>query len=87
MERSDAIYLNIDHLQLGVGGNNSWGKTALPAYQLKSKQAAYAYRILPIRNKQSVDSFVRFPANEATRVRTAAFLDFELVGENQISFP
>lgn len=51
MERSDSIFLNIDHRQLGVGGNNSWGMTALPKYQLRVDEAAYSYRIWPIRKE------------------------------------
>ena len=51
MERSDFIYLNLDHKQLGVGGNNSWGATALEKYQLKAHEQEFGYRITPISNK------------------------------------
>ena len=36
MEPSEYVHFNVDHKQLGVGGNTSWGATALPAYQLCS---------------------------------------------------
>ena len=42
MNRSEDIFLNIDHRQLGVGGNNSWGKTALNRYQLKKNNLVSA---------------------------------------------
>jgi beta-galactosidase len=40
----DDIYLNIDHKQMGVGGINSWGPTALPKYSLPYEE--YSYRFL-----------------------------------------
>ena len=53
MERSPAIHLNIDLVQTGVGGNNSWGATCLPKYYLDKKEYQYSYRIKPI-NKASL---------------------------------
>ncbi|MBD5782470.1 DUF4981 domain-containing protein [Pelagicoccus sp. NFK12] len=41
-------YLNIDLLQLGVGGDNSWGATPLEQYLPKEKAYRYSYRIEPI---------------------------------------
>jgi beta-galactosidase len=38
----DAIYLNVDDRQMGVGGINSWGPTALERYSLP--YASYEYR-------------------------------------------
>lgn len=49
MERSEDVYLNIDHKQMGVGGNNSWGATALEKYQLNKKKYNYSYIIQPIK--------------------------------------
>ncbi|MCK4960079.1 MAG: DUF4981 domain-containing protein, partial [Planctomycetes bacterium] len=48
MKRSDDIYLNIDAVQTGVGGTNSWGATPLDPYQLKAKKYRYSYRIAPV---------------------------------------
>ena len=39
-ERS-AVHLNIDHAQMGVGGDNSWGDIALPKYQLRAKNITF----------------------------------------------
>jgi len=58
MERSDDIFLNVDHKQLGVAGNNSWGATALEAYQLREKQASYSYRIRPISKSDTAESIM-----------------------------
>jgi len=58
MERSKDIFLNIDHIQLGVGGDNSWGATAHGKYQLREKTYTYSYRMRPISAGQSVDKLV-----------------------------
>lgn len=44
----DFVYLNIDHAQMGVGGDNSWGLICLPEYQLDAKSYAYRYRVAPV---------------------------------------
>jgi beta-galactosidase len=42
----DVITINIDHLQSGVGGTNSWGARPLPQYQIPPKGSyEYAFRL------------------------------------------
>ena len=41
--------LNVDFAQMGVGGDNSWGATALPEYLLDSHWYSFAYIIEPVR--------------------------------------
>ena len=43
------ITLNIDLLQMGVGGNDSWSDVAAPLeqYQIKSKPYHYSFYIVP----------------------------------------
>ena len=48
MERAENIFLNIDAVQCGVGGNTSWGKRALDAYRPLESKYHYAYRLLPV---------------------------------------
>ena len=48
MQRSDVIHLNIDHLQMGVGGNNSWGASAMGPYLLKNESMHYHFRMVPV---------------------------------------
>lgn len=50
MERTDSIILNIDHTQLGLGGNDSWGSTALPTYLPNRGEYTYRYLIEPFYN-------------------------------------
>jgi beta-galactosidase len=40
--------LNVDFAQMGVGGDNSWGLTALPQYRLNDKVYQYSYTIEPL---------------------------------------
>ena len=37
-------YLNVDYKQMGVGGTNSWGTTALPEYSLPYQEYRYGFR-------------------------------------------
>ncbi|MBF0198985.1 MAG: discoidin domain-containing protein, partial [Planctomycetes bacterium] len=71
MTRSDDVYVNIDYKQQGVGGNTSWGATALPAYQLKEKTYMYSYRIRPITSAQGVESLL----NSAVEAKIVRFSD------------
>jgi beta-galactosidase len=38
-------YLNVDYRQMGVGGTNSWGVTALPQYSLPYGEYRYRFRL------------------------------------------
>jgi len=45
--KRDYIWLNIDHTQMGVGGDNSWGRKPYDQYLLKAGQYSYTYTISP----------------------------------------
>jgi len=49
------ITLNIDHLQMGVGGDDSWTPNAWPdeEFRIEPGRHAYAFRILPVRAGQA----------------------------------
>ena len=47
LKERDAVYLNIDHKQMGVGGNNSWGALPLEKYRLTYKDYSYSFWIKP----------------------------------------
>ena len=59
MERSESIHVNIDHVQAGVGGNNSWGATPLSRYQLKARPVRYGFRMIPIERIDDIERHVR----------------------------
>jgi beta-galactosidase len=43
----DFIDLNIDHLQMGVGGDDSWGARVHNQYTLPAKNYRYGFRLIP----------------------------------------
>ena len=51
----DLININIDHSQMGVGGDNSWGNLPLEAYQIKPENLSFDYVISPIRYNLIID--------------------------------
>ena len=44
----DLIAVHLDHRQLGVGGDNSWGAQPLEQYRIPVETAAWAYRLTPL---------------------------------------
>lgn len=49
------ITLNIDLVQMGVGGNDSWSEVAAPLeqYQLKAKNYQYSFYLVPLAGKKT----------------------------------
>ncbi|WP_187269307.1 glycoside hydrolase family 2 TIM barrel-domain containing protein [Algibacter pacificus] len=45
----DLVNVNIDHVQMGVGGDTSWWARPLEKYQIKAENMSYAYAIIPIK--------------------------------------
>ncbi len=48
VEFRDLVSINIDHRQMGVGGDNSWGALPLPKYRLPAKEYGWRFRIVPL---------------------------------------
>jgi beta-galactosidase len=48
------ITLNIDLMQMGVGGNDSWSEVAAPLeqYQIKPKNYQYSFYLIPFNAKK-----------------------------------
>lgn len=51
LKRIDGTRLNIDLATSGVGGNNSWGKTAMPDYLLPVADFSYGFNLQPVKAK------------------------------------
>jgi beta-galactosidase len=53
LEESGYVTLNIDLIQMGVGGNDSWSEVAAPLekYQVKAKDYAYSFYLCPVKMK------------------------------------
>jgi len=49
----DLISLDIDFGQMGVGGDDSWGKRTLQEYSLNESSYHYGFSLLPYRNKEN----------------------------------
>jgi len=47
MKPRDFVFITIDNKQMGVGGDNSWGKEGLAykQYQINSKKCKYSFTI------------------------------------------
>ena len=41
--KSETVFLNVDLVQLGVGGINSWGAEPLPPYRIPNKHYEFSY--------------------------------------------
>ena len=47
--KRDLINVNIDAVQMGVGGDNSWGYKPLKKYQVPVREQSYSYSIEPLK--------------------------------------
>ena len=43
-------FVNIDLMQMGVGGDNSWGAKPHPKYSLPAKNYSFSFQFRPCRN-------------------------------------
>jgi len=43
----DLVSLDLDHRQMGVGGNNSWGQQTIEEYRLQEPSYRYTFRLRP----------------------------------------
>lgn len=50
LPEKDNWTLNIDYLQMGVGGDDSWGALPHEEYLIKPRRYQYQYTIIPIKN-------------------------------------
>jgi beta-galactosidase len=49
MRRRDEVYLNLDLIQTGIGGINSWGAGALSQYKIDAGEHKYSFVLRPVR--------------------------------------
>ncbi|MBQ0733580.1 glycoside hydrolase family 2 TIM barrel-domain containing protein [Aquimarina celericrescens] len=59
LKKTDFITLNIDYLQMGVGGDDSWSKNALPheEFRVPAKDYEYSYILKPVDNNEITKRF------------------------------
>jgi beta-galactosidase len=49
IQKRDFVNINIDDAQMGVGGDNSWGRMPLPKYRIKAKNLSYKFTISKVK--------------------------------------
>lgn len=47
-KKKDMIWLNIDHKQMGVGGDNTWGAQVHPEYTITPHEWKYSFTLAPL---------------------------------------
>lgn len=47
IEKQDMVWLNIDHRQMGVGGDNTWGAQVHPEYTITPAAQEYTFYLAP----------------------------------------
>ena len=46
--KKDMVWLNIDHKQMGVGGDNTWGAQVHPEYTITPHEWKYSFTLAPL---------------------------------------
>ena len=46
----DIVTLNIDHKQMGVGGDTSWGRLVHAEYTIPAKSYSYGFTLVPLKD-------------------------------------
>ncbi|MFC4296334.1 glycoside hydrolase family 2 TIM barrel-domain containing protein [Novosphingobium tardum] len=59
------VSVNIDHLQMGVGGINSWGALPLPQYRIPAANYAWSFRLAPLAPGQDAQAIARHNASSS----------------------
>lgn len=54
MINDDLIWWNIDHRQMGVGGDNAWGAKPHAEYLLPYKNYTYSFRLRPVMRNENI---------------------------------
>ncbi|WP_370526831.1 glycoside hydrolase family 2 TIM barrel-domain containing protein [Bacteroides sp. 51] len=47
IKKKDMVWVNIDHAQMGVGGDNTWGAQVHPEYTITPEAISYAFTLKP----------------------------------------
>ncbi|WP_263080440.1 DUF4981 domain-containing protein [Endozoicomonas sp. Mp262] len=50
--KRDHVVWNIDHKQMGVGGDTSWGRPVHPEYSIQAGDYKYSFRLIPVNLKK-----------------------------------
>lgn len=53
IQKKEMVWLNIDHRQMGVGGDNTWGAQVHPEYTITPEKQTYSFTIQPIKQSHN----------------------------------
>lgn len=48
VRKQDMVWVNIDYMQMGVGGDNTWGAQTHPEYTITPEDMSYGFTIIPV---------------------------------------
>lgn len=54
IEKKDMVWLNIDKMQMGVGGDNTWGAQTHTEYTITPVEQEYTFYIVPVRMNRAI---------------------------------
>ena len=52
--KKDFVWLNLDHMQMGVGGDNTWGAQVHPEYTITPQDYNYSFIIVPLKGEDNI---------------------------------
>ncbi|MGZ5513814.1 MAG: beta-galactosidase small subunit-related protein, partial [Candidatus Aminicenantales bacterium] len=59
VQKRDFVCLTLDHAQMGVGGDDSWGARIHPQYTLPAKDTVFALTLRPLRPGDDATALAR----------------------------
>lgn len=59
LEKKDMVWFNIDHKQMGVGGDNTWGAQTHPEYTLTPVAWRYGFYLIPVDRESDLPSVAK----------------------------
>lgn len=61
LNKNGNITVNIDHRQMGVGGDDSWSLNARPhePYRIKPQEYSYKFRLVPLQSSNKIDAHLK----------------------------
>ena len=58
IEKKDFVWFNVDHLQMGVGGDTTWGAQVHPEYTISPEEISYSFTLSPIQPNEDINNQV-----------------------------
>ncbi|MGZ5497480.1 MAG: beta-galactosidase small subunit-related protein, partial [Candidatus Aminicenantales bacterium] len=59
VQKRDFVCLTLDHAQMGVGGDDSWGARIHPQYTLPAKDYVFTLTLRPLRPGDDATALAR----------------------------